>query len=194
MTTVYELIKELEERHLQGCIYQDAANMLRQQAETIAELEKLNDCYKKLEDASKIASKPLSQQYRKPVAWRKVVGNVTKHYQYNEIGEGTPLYTTPQTDKFVGDLKNITNAQGQKGCWDVSPYMTGLFNGLEMALSIFEQREPQFKDTTPQTKPLSDEEIAIMSDKILCYQIYDAKNSGVYEFARAIEAKVRGEK
>ena len=30
-----------------------------------------------------------------PVAWRKVVGNVTKHYQYNEMGEGTPLYTHP---------------------------------------------------------------------------------------------------
>jgi hypothetical protein len=30
-----------------------------------------------------------------PVAWRKVVGNVTKHYQYNEIGEGEPLYTHP---------------------------------------------------------------------------------------------------
>jgi len=30
-----------------------------------------------------------------PVAWRKVVGNVTKHYQYNEMGEGTPLYLHP---------------------------------------------------------------------------------------------------
>jgi len=48
----------------------------------------------------------------KPVAWRKVVGNVTKHYQYNEIGEGTPLYTRPaQTlerellDKTILDQK-----------------------------------------------------------------------------------------
>jgi hypothetical protein len=38
--TPYELIEELEERHLQGCIYQDAANMLRGQADKIAELEK----------------------------------------------------------------------------------------------------------------------------------------------------------
>jgi hypothetical protein len=36
-------------------------------------------------------------------------------------------------------------------------------------------------------KPLTDNEIAVLSDKILFYQIYDAKNSGVYEFARAIE-------
>ena len=40
-----------------------------------------------------------------PVAWRKVVGNVTKHYQYNEIGEGTPLYTHPAelTDEEILD-------------------------------------------------------------------------------------------
>jgi hypothetical protein len=42
----------------------------------------------------------------KPVAWRKVVGNVTKHYQYNEIGEGEPLYTHPVkelTDEEIED-------------------------------------------------------------------------------------------
>jgi hypothetical protein len=43
-----------------------------------------------------------------PVAWRKVVGNVTKHYQYNEIGEGTPLYTHPAelTDEEKTELEN----------------------------------------------------------------------------------------
>ena len=42
-----------------------------------------------------------------PVAWRKVVGNVTKHYQYNEIGEGTPLYTHPAktlTDEEIEEV------------------------------------------------------------------------------------------
>ena len=41
-----------------------------------------------------------------PVAWRKVVGNVTKHYQYNEMGEGTPLYLHPAktlTDEEIQD-------------------------------------------------------------------------------------------
>lgn len=51
-----------------------------------------------------------------------------------------------QTNKMIEDLKNLVSAQGQKGNWDASPYMCGLFNGLEMALSIFEKREPQFKD------------------------------------------------
>jgi hypothetical protein len=38
---------------------------------------------------------------------------------------------------------------------------------------------------------LTDEEIAELSDKILCYQIYDNKESGVFEFARAILRKAQ---
>lgn len=51
-----------------------------------------------------------------------------------------------ETNKMIADLKNIVDAQGQKGTWDISPYMCGLFNGLEMALSIFEKREPKYRD------------------------------------------------
>ena len=45
----------------------------------------------------------------KPVAWRKVVGNVTKHYQYNEMGEGTPLYTHP-SEHDLGIAEAISEA------------------------------------------------------------------------------------
>ena len=38
---------------------------------------------------------------------------------------------------------------------------------------------------------LTDDEIAELSDKILCYQIYDNKESGVFEFARAILRKAQ---
>ena len=38
---------------------------------------------------------------------------------------------------------------------------------------------------------LTDEEIAELSDKILCYQIYDNKESRVFEFARAILRKAQ---
>ena len=44
-----------------------------------------------------------------PVAWRKVVGNVTKHYQYNEMGEGTPLYTHPAKTLTDEEIMNIFN-------------------------------------------------------------------------------------
>jgi len=44
---------------------------------------------------------------------------------------------------------------------------------------------------THPTKTLTDEEIAELSDKILGYQIYDNKESGVFEFARAILRKAQ---
>ena len=44
---------------------------------------------------------------------------------------------------------------------------------------------------SPQLKTLTDEEIAELSDKILCYQIYDNKESGVFEFARSILKKAQ---
>ena len=62
----------------------------------------------------------------------------------------TPLYTHPvkeqEIEKLIGDLRNVAEAQGQKGCWDYDQYMLGLFNGLELALAIFEKREPQYRE------------------------------------------------
>lgn len=43
------------------------------------------------------------------------------------------------------EAKNVTDIQGTSGNWDVDPYMQGMFNGMEMVLSIFEEREPKFK-------------------------------------------------
>ena len=41
---------------------------------------------------------------------------------------------------------------------------------------------------TPQRKPLTDEEIEKLADDFLAYQIEDYQVSGVFTFARAIEA------
>lgn len=49
-------------------------------------------------------------------------------------------------EKMVLDLINIRDIQGQEGNYNQNEYMRGLFNGLEMAVSIFTQIEPQFKD------------------------------------------------
>ena len=61
-----------------------------------------------------------------------------------------------------------------------------------------EEQPPKFKEDvqyiplyTHPVKELTDDEIAELSDKILCYQIYDNKESGVFEFARAIEKRIR---
>lgn len=48
--------------------------------------------------------------------------------------------------KALRDLQNIKNIQGSKGNWDYDPYMHGMFNGIELAMAIMQDREPVFKD------------------------------------------------
>lgn len=43
-------------------------------------------------------------------------------------------------------LREVHAIQGQKGCYDVDEYMLGLYNGLELALSIMEQRPTKYKN------------------------------------------------
>lgn len=46
------------------------------------------------------------------------------------------------TDK----IRNLRDVQAAKGTWNASAYMNGLYNGLELALSILEdEREPQLR-------------------------------------------------
>jgi hypothetical protein len=51
---------------------------------------------------------------------------------------------------MIEDLRNMVEAQGRDGTWNYDPYMQGLYNGLEFALSIMEKREPQFRDAPEQ--------------------------------------------
>ena len=53
-------------------------------------------------------------------------------------------------DKLVQDLRHMVEVQGRDGNWNCDPYMQGLYNGLEFALSIMEKREPQFRDAPEQ--------------------------------------------
>jgi hypothetical protein len=46
--------------------------------------------------------------------------------------------------KQIDDLKNMVDVKGTDGNWNYDPYMQGLYNGLEFALSIMESREPNF--------------------------------------------------
>lgn len=43
------------------------------------------------------------------------------------------------------EIREILDVQGWPGNWDWDPYMHGLYNGIEMALSLVEDREPDFK-------------------------------------------------
>jgi hypothetical protein len=147
----YELIEELEERYLQGCIYQDAANMLRQQADRIAELEKQVVIWEKATMDARI--KGAVENQNKPVAW---------FMKANDPDLTCPNYLT--MDKPTRQQKVSHNA-----------------------IPLY---------TTPQTKPLSDEEI----DEIIIKfwqgrfgrRVWD--KGLLKDLCRAIEAKVRGEK
>lgn len=46
----------------------------------------------------------------------------------------------------IQNLKDVHRVQGSDGNWNYDPYMQGLYNGLELALSIMENREPVFRD------------------------------------------------
>lgn len=50
------------------------------------------------------------------------------------------------SNKDLKSIKNILNIQGQEGNYNYDNYMLGLYNGMEMVLSIIEKREPLLRD------------------------------------------------
>ena len=56
----------------------------------------------------------------------------------------------PVVDERIKSVRHMRDVQGYDGNWNYDPYMQGLYNGLEFALSLLEVREPQFKDA-PET-------------------------------------------
>ena len=48
--------------------------------------------------------------------------------------------------KKISDLVDVHAIQSQEGNWNYDTYNQGLFNGLKMALSIMQEREPLFRD------------------------------------------------
>lgn len=42
-------------------------------------------------------------------------------------------------------VKEMLEVQGQNGNWNVDGYMHGMYNGMELALAILEDREPKYR-------------------------------------------------
>ena len=55
-------------------------------------------------------------------------------------------------DEALTQLREVHAIQGRDGCWDIDDYMLGLYNGLELALSIVENRECRYKQR-PKSQP-----------------------------------------
>ena len=47
----------------------------------------------------------------------------------------------------INKLQDLINTQGDSGNWDYDPYMHGLYNGMCLARSVFDDEEPDFKDS-----------------------------------------------
>ena len=65
-------------------------------------------------------------------------------------------------DEALNQLREVHAIQGRDGCWDIDDYMLGLYNGLELALSIVENRECRYKNRPKPQRTwvgLTDEEI-----------------------------------
>ncbi|MGF7057202.1 hypothetical protein [Brassicibacter mesophilus] len=56
------------------------------------------------------------------------------------------IVKTNDIEKKINSLKNLENIQGSKGNIDQGDYMVGLYNGLEIAVALLENREPNFVD------------------------------------------------
>ena len=56
------------------------------------------------------------------------------------------------TKEALTQLREVHAIQGRDGCWDIEDYMLGLYNGLELALSIVENRACKYKQR-PKSQP-----------------------------------------
>ena len=56
------------------------------------------------------------------------------------------------TKEALTQLREVHAIQGRDGCWDIDDYMLGLYNGLELALSIVENRACKYKQR-PKSQP-----------------------------------------
>ena len=65
------------------------------------------------------------------------------------------------TKEALTQLREVHAIQGRDGCWDIDDYMLGLYNGLELALSIVENRACKYKQrpkSQPEQEPVALEE------------------------------------
>ena len=62
------------------------------------------------------------------------------------------------TKEALTQLREVHAIQGRDGCWDIDDYMLGLYNGLELALSIVENRACKYKQRSkaqPEQEPVA---------------------------------------
>jgi hypothetical protein len=77
---------------------------------------------------------------------------------------------TPQTESvpavvqppLVRRLREMRDVQGSHGNWNYDAYMHGMYNGMEYALALLEERDPEFKAAPPEW--LADRSVSMKPD------------------------------
>lgn len=60
---------------------------------------------------------------------------------------------------LLKSANDVLNVQGLNGNWNYDAYMHGMFNGMELIVSIMESREPNYREAP--TEWLCDREVAL---------------------------------
>ena len=82
-----------------------------------------------------------------------------------------PEYEADRRSDPISKLRNLCDIQGRKGNYDVCEYMRGLYNGLELSLSIFEDRGPSYKEPIAQPEQPEQEPIAYVADPSVGFDV-----------------------
>ena len=84
----------------------------------------------------------LAQPEPEPVAWlHSFTGYGWQVVPEKLYPTDQPLYTAPITK-----MRDLVEGQGRDGTWNYDPYFHGMYNGMELMLSILEKREPVFRE------------------------------------------------
>ncbi len=49
------------------------------------------------------------------------------------------------TEKKMASLRNLLNIQGENGNWNYDSYMCGMYNGMQLMMSVIEARDPEYR-------------------------------------------------
>lgn len=49
-------------------------------------------------------------------------------------------------NECIKKLKECLEVHGRDGNWNYSPYMLGIYNGIEVSLSLLENRDPVYRE------------------------------------------------
>lgn len=52
---------------------------------------------------------------------------------------------TTELQEKIERVRDVFKIQGENGNWNCNQYMHGLYNGLALALSILEDKEPEYR-------------------------------------------------